>query len=236
MTENKIKAGDISLTYLQTGKSDGKPILFLHSLFMSSNDWNDILNSFSENYCVYALNLRGHSTSDWPGTYSFDVMAKDVLNFLDALKIDKVILIGHSLGGIASYFIAALHPERIAALVLEEAPPPKPVTKPFNFGSKPKGKLPYDWSAITGIVDLLNHADDGWWKLAERIEAPTLLISGGKSSHVPQIWNQELAALIPNSKLVEMKGGHFVHSKYPKEFVEQLNEFLFTLKFDPANR
>lgn len=225
--EKQIDAGDIKLTYYESGNEQAPTLVFVHSLFTSAKDWKDITNAFENNFRVITLNLRGHSTSEWKGNYTFEKMAEDLKNFLDALHIEKTICIGHSLGGIVSYFFAATYPDRVVKLILEEAPPPKPVDKPFNFGSKPNKKLPYDWNAIVSVVDQLNKAKPEWWAIAKNITAPTLVIGGGKSSHVPQEWNTELAQLIPNAKHVLLKGGHFVHSKHPRLFIDVVNNFLF---------
>jgi pimeloyl-ACP methyl ester carboxylesterase len=229
--EFTVTVGDgVKLTYRVYGKPDAPPMVLVHALFMDAQDWTKIVEAFSDRYRVYALNLRGHGTSDWPGQYSFDVMAQDIVGFMTALKLDRPVLVGHSLGGIVSYFVAATHPDSVSALVLEEAPPPQMGGGPFDFGVRPKGKLPYDWLAITAIVDQLNNPDPGWWNIAVRIKAPTLVIGGGPTSHVPQAWNVDLAAGIPNSHLVTLGGGHFVHQKRATPFIREVTAFLSRLE------
>ncbi len=64
---------------------------------------------------VYAVNLRGHGPSDWPGTYSIGLMAEDVTRLLDGgLSRVPVDLVGHSLGGLVACQVAAPGPELAA--------------------------------------------------------------------------------------------------------------------------
>lgn len=229
--ELAVTVGDgLKLTYLVSGKPDAPPLVLVHALFMDAMDWAEVAAALSAQYRVFAVNLRGHGSSDWPGQYSFELMAQDVVGFLDALNLERPVLVGHSLGGITSYFVAATHPARISALVLEEGPPPQVGGGPFNFGPRPTGKLPYDWLAVAAVENHLNHPDPAWWNLAGQITAPTLVISGGPSSHVPEAWHADLAEKIPNSRLVTLGGGHFVHQKQRQRFIAEVTAFLAGLK------
>lgn len=228
--KSSVQTGNVRLTYLAYGNPASPPMVLVHALFMSANDWSDVAAAFSDRYRIYALNQRGHGDSDWPGEYSFTRMAEDVVGFLDALHLNQVVLVGHSLGGIVSYFVAATHPDRVLALILEEGPPPRVGGGPFDFGPRPAGKLSFDWSAVTAVMALLNQPDPAWWDLAGHISAPTLVIGGGSTSHVPQAWNAALVENIPNSRLVTLGGGHFVHQNRPQRFISEMAVFLSGLE------
>lgn len=73
---------------------------------------------------MYALDLRGHGGSDWPGTYSFQLMHDDVRDVLDQLGLGTVTLIGHSMGGTVAYLAVMRQPGRVGRLIVEDAPPP----------------------------------------------------------------------------------------------------------------
>lgn len=224
--ERAVTVNGIRLTYRDYGNPQGTPLIFVHGLFDSALDWAGIVPAFAEQYHIYALNQRGHATSEYPGVYSFALMAADIIGFLDALDLKRAIVVGHSLGGIVSFFAAGQHPERFAALVMEEAPPPRPTGETFNFGGRPDGKLPYDWAVVTAIVGELNHPDPTWWDGAGRITAPVLMIGGGPTSHVPQEWISDLAARIPDCRVVTLGGGHLVHRQRPKPYIDAVKAFL----------
>lgn len=234
-TELAVTVGDgLKLTYLVSGEPDAPPLVLVHALSTGATDWATVTAALSAEYRVFAVNQRGHGSSDWPGEYSFELMAQDLAGFLDALELERPILVGHSLGGIVSYFVAATHPDRIAALVLEEGPPPQVGGERFDFGPRPKGKLSFDWQIVAAVEDHLNDPDPGWWNLASRIAAPTLVISGGPSSHVPEAWEADLAARIPNGRLVTLAGGHFVHDRHPQRFIAEVTAFLAGLNRESA--
>jgi pimeloyl-ACP methyl ester carboxylesterase len=57
--------------------------------------------ALSGSWHVYALDLRGHGGSDWPGTYTLALLRDDVVAFLDMLELPQVTVIGYSMGGAA---------------------------------------------------------------------------------------------------------------------------------------
>lgn len=224
--ERTVQVNGVRLTYREYGNPAAPPMVFVHGLFDNALHWGAVVPAFADQYHIYALNQRGHATSAYPGVYSFDLMAQDLIGFLNALDLERVTLVGHSLGGIVSFFVAGEYPEQIAALVMEEAPPPRPTGATFDFGGQPEGELPYDWEAAKAIIGQLNAPDPTWWDGAARITAPTLMIGGGPTSHIPQEWITQLAALIPNSQVVTLSGGHLVHHKHPGAFVDAVKVFL----------
>ncbi len=77
---------------------------------------------FTDNFHVIALDRRGHGDSDHPETgYDTDTLTEDLRQFLDTLKIDQVILAGHSMARIELSRFAALYPERVLKLVFLDA-------------------------------------------------------------------------------------------------------------------
>src|ERR1035438_7493297 len=71
--------------------------------------WAAVAAQFAKRFRVYALDLRGHGDSDWPGIYSFELIRDDVLGVLDQLGLDRVTLVGHSMGGTVAYLVAMAH-------------------------------------------------------------------------------------------------------------------------------
>jgi pimeloyl-ACP methyl ester carboxylesterase len=89
----------VRLAYHVKGEPDAPPMILLHGLGSGAGSWNTVTGQLAETHRVYALYQRGHGHSGWPGKYTLELMRDDVLAFLDALALHRVVLIGHSMGG-----------------------------------------------------------------------------------------------------------------------------------------
>ena len=100
--------------------SDEVPVLFVHCDCGTHEQWRDALDHVRLARGAAALDLRGHGASDPPanGDYSFAGRAEDVGAVLDALGFDRVVIVGHSGGGVTALHFAAQHAARVAALLL----------------------------------------------------------------------------------------------------------------------
>ncbi|MBP2400570.1 alpha/beta fold hydrolase [Streptomyces syringium] len=119
-----VETGAVRLAYRVSGQPDAPPLVLLHALGENAADWDAVAPAFARHRRVFALDLRGHGRSDWPGDYSLELMQGDVIRFLDVLGLGQVDLIGHSMGGIVAYLLAGNHPQRVRRLVLEDVPVP----------------------------------------------------------------------------------------------------------------
>jgi len=116
-----VNVNGIRLHYLDWG-SDGPVLLFLTGLGLSAHIYDKFAPRFIDKFHVIALTRRGHGDSDYPETgYDVDTLTEDVRQFMDSLKIDKAILVGHSMANVELCHFAALHPERIEKLVFLDA-------------------------------------------------------------------------------------------------------------------
>ena len=107
------------IAYRLEGKKDAPVILFANSIATTMNMWNVNLKDFTKDYRVLRYDFRGHGDSDNPdGPYSLDRLGYDVIEMLDALKIEKVHFVGLSLGGFVAQWLALRAPEKIDMLVL----------------------------------------------------------------------------------------------------------------------
>jgi 3-oxoadipate enol-lactonase len=86
--------------------------------------------------------------------------------------------------------------------------------------------LPFDWRAVTALSSQLEDPDPAWWDRLIDITAPTLLITGGSTSHVPQDKLAEVARRIPCCAVTSIPVGHKVHEAAPREFIAALGEFV----------
>jgi pimeloyl-ACP methyl ester carboxylesterase len=100
--------------------SRGPTLLFVHGHLASSASWKEVLGAVAPGRQAIAVDLPGFGFSDrpWPFDYTAAGEAAALLAFLDARGIGRVVLVGNSLGGTTAMWLAADHPERVAALVL----------------------------------------------------------------------------------------------------------------------
>jgi pimeloyl-ACP methyl ester carboxylesterase len=104
---------------------EGTLLLFLHGFGNSSRVWDDCAPSLAPHYRVIALDQRGHGDSDRDPEQRYEPasMARDVEAVLAALGAQRVVLVGHSMGGRVSMEFAGTHPEMLAGLVLVDIGP-----------------------------------------------------------------------------------------------------------------
>lgn len=106
-------------------RTDGRPVLFVHGFSNDRFVFEDVARALSAEARPIAHDLRGHGDSDWsiPRRYHLHDHAGDLWAVLEALELDRVALVGHSLGGNVATLFAARHPERVEALVLVDTGP-----------------------------------------------------------------------------------------------------------------
>src|SRR4051812_37227577 len=198
-------------------------VLLLHGTGATAEDWDVVATRLSDHRTVYAVDLRGHGRSDWPGTYSIDLLAEDVLGLLDQ-RTQPVDLVGHSLGGLVACKVAAAMPARVRRLVLEDVgiPHPRPPAPP----ERPEGPLAFDWAVVEQVRPEIDDPDPQWSDIVSRVRAPTLAIGGGSQSFVPHEHVAELVGRLQDGRLATIESGHLVHQSRPDEFIDLLLDFL----------
>ncbi|MGY4920289.1 alpha/beta fold hydrolase [Streptomyces sp. 900116325] len=221
---HSVDVGGVRLAYQVSGPPKAPPLILLHALGEDAADWDVVAPVFAHSWRVYALDLRGHGRSDWPGDYSLQLMRDDVLGFLDALALDRVDLMGHSMGGIVAYLFAEEYPQRVDRLVLEDVPVPRPREKAVP--TRPDGNLTFDWEMVLALRRQVDTPDPAWLERLSEITAETLVVAGGPGSHVPQNGIIELARRVPRGRVVTIPAGHLIHNAEPTVFVEVVMRFL----------
>jgi pimeloyl-ACP methyl ester carboxylesterase len=219
-----VEAGEIRLAYQVWGSPAAPPLVLLHALAEGAADWDGVAPRFARHWRVYAPDLRGHGRSDWPGAYSVELMRADVLGFLDALELNRVDLIGHSMGGLVAYLLAGDHPQRVGRLILEDIA--ALLRREPSIPAKPDGVLPYDWEMVLAIRGQIDDPDPAWLEQLSKITAETLVIGGGPLSHIPQDRVAELARQIPGARLETIAAGHLIHDADPDAFTRAALTFL----------
>lgn len=113
------------------GASNPRPLtlLFLHGTAGSSADFEPQFDHFRKTMRVVTLDLRGHGQSARPGSgYAIEDFADDLERLVGELGLDRIVVVGHSLGGLIALELASRKPEYLAGIVMIDAamliPPP----------------------------------------------------------------------------------------------------------------
>jgi pimeloyl-ACP methyl ester carboxylesterase len=109
------------------GPEDAEPIIFLHGFPESHRAWRHQLTNLVRDFRVIAPDQRGYAGSDKPEgveEYRVGKIVADLIALADALGIGRFTLVGHDWGGAAAWAAALAHPERVARLVIINAPHP----------------------------------------------------------------------------------------------------------------
>lgn len=117
--------------FLQWGPADeavaraAPSILVLHGSNQSAHSWDLVSLHLADRFNVFALDQRGHGDSEWSrdSDYSSEAMGLDAAAFIDAIGLDHLYVVGHSMGGQNAMRLALAHPERVSRLVLVDIGP-----------------------------------------------------------------------------------------------------------------
>ena len=108
-----------SVFYFEAGNPDQPAIMMIHGLGDEADTWRYQIAPLAENHHVIAMDLPGFGRSDHiRQAYTPELMKQSILELMDVLGLEKVTLVGSSLGGILSQGIAVEHPDRLNGLVL----------------------------------------------------------------------------------------------------------------------
>ncbi|XP_054706699.1 protein ABHD11-like, partial [Uloborus diversus] len=123
---------NVTLAYIccepEGGKSDSPPIILHHGFTSCKERWKPILQTLANQSkrVVYAIDARNHGESERSDFFNFDILTKDLENFMEAKGISKATLIGHSMGGVVTMALAVTTPEKVEKLIIEDVSPKEP--------------------------------------------------------------------------------------------------------------
>jgi len=106
-----------------TSESEALPVLLIHGLFGTLDNLGILARDLKQQHKVLQVDTRNHGQSPRSDDMSYAAMAQDLLDTLDELGFEKVIVIGHSMGGKAAMAMTALAPDRIEKLVVIDVAP-----------------------------------------------------------------------------------------------------------------
>ena len=120
-----ISANGLKLHYLDFGNPSKPPLVCIHGLSGNAHNFDGLAPHLMNDHHVMSIDVRGRGDSQWgpPGEYTPPVYVSDLALMLDALELDRVTLIGTSMGGIISMIFAGGYPQRVERLVLNDIGP-----------------------------------------------------------------------------------------------------------------
>lgn len=147
-----VKTGNFTTNYLEVGeKNGGVPLLFIHGSGPGVSgyaNWRLILPLVEEQNHAFAIDMIGFGYSDKPTgdevDYGIDLWTQQIIDFMDAKKLDKVNIVGNSFGGSLAFSVALKYPERINKLITMGA-----------MGTQ--GDIPYGLNEVWGYKGTNEH-------------------------------------------------------------------------------
>jgi pimeloyl-ACP methyl ester carboxylesterase len=126
-----MKVNGLELSLLEWGVPGRPPLCFLHGGSAHAHWFDGVAPAFAEGHHVVSLDQRGHGESEWSpaGAYATPDFASDLLGVMDQLGWERMILVGHSMGGHNAMSFSAWHPERVQALVIVDSRPSMPAER-----------------------------------------------------------------------------------------------------------
>ena len=104
-------------------EGEGFPLVIVHGLYGSSDNWLTVGKKLSARFKVYMIDQRNHGRSPNSDEHSYEALKNDLAEFFDEHKIEKAIVMGHSMGGKTAMCFAADYPERIEKLIVVDIAP-----------------------------------------------------------------------------------------------------------------
>jgi pimeloyl-ACP methyl ester carboxylesterase len=248
----RIETAEGELFYtLKKGPEGGPVLVLVHGAGGSRLHWPSQLRRLPR-ATVYSLDLPGHGRSKGDGCQRIDCYADSVLGFLNAVKVSRAVIVGHSMGGAIAQTLALQAAEQISAVVLVGTGARLRVARAILEGIQNDFEAAIDlitwyaWSqdaessltAIgrkalwqTGSRVLLGDfvACDRFDVMADLpdIRVPTLVITGTADKLTPVKYARYLAERIPRARLVTVEGaGHMVMLERPEQVADAVREFV----------
>jgi pimeloyl-ACP methyl ester carboxylesterase len=236
----EIRVGGWPVRYEAAG--DGEPVVLVHGLSASTRWWYRNVPAIAERYRIYLVDLPGFGgMRRFRRQFVLAETASWLSQWIEAAGLERVHLVGHSMGGYASVRLAASRPELVRRLVLV-APAGVPDGRsmlghlvPLMLAAR------YATPAFMPVLvrDALRMGPTTLWRAArdllaedvredlQKIEASTLLVWGENDPLIPPAVGDLLREEIPDSRLLLMRGaGHVPMFDRPSEFDAALLAFL----------
>jgi len=244
----------LAFSYLDAG-GNGRVLVALHAHLMEAATFAPLASALSPQWRVVALDQRGQGFSSHAPTYTRADYLGDLAALFGHLGLETAALLGNSLGGVNAYQFAALYPQRVSALIIEDVG--AVISDDISF------ILPWAGTFVTRedlanqvgarfapyFEDSFRHTECGWklafepremvasqrllcgdhWQDWLATDCPALLIRGRDSRVTTAEHTEQMAERRPNTTLLSLDGGHVLHKETPTEFTSAVRTFLQNL-------
>jgi 3-oxoadipate enol-lactonase len=114
-----VKANGLVIHYLDEGRRDGRPIVFINALGCDLRIWTEVAEILAPDFRVITYDKRGHGLSEsGPDKCEIADYASDLMGLLDSVGVGRATIVGLSIGGVIAQEFYRQRPDRVAALVL----------------------------------------------------------------------------------------------------------------------
>lgn len=226
-TEADIELSDMTMHYALYG-DEGYPLILVHGNGGSKNSLKEAAEYLANDYKVYVIESRCHGESSDPGVISYDLMAKDIKEFIETMGLEKPYLMGHSDGGINALTVAYTYPDLLGGFISCGANTTPDTFKPYF----PLGVRVMNLAKPDKLNDMMLTLPQMNEELLSKITCPAYIVAG----EYDIMWLSDSVFIhecIPGSKIAIIKGAN--HSSYisqngkqaytlAKEFFGSLNK------------
>lgn len=240
-----LKCGSYHWVYSKDGS--GPPLLLIHGLSGSVRWWRRNIPELARHFTVYAVELQGFAGNRRGRPLSFTASADSLAAFMEAIGVDRAHVVGHSMGGHISLYLAVHHPERVNRLVL--AAPSGMIRRALARMALRLAQYGHYEAlsfAPTVVVDALRAGPvnlllaarailrDDVEEMLASVSATTLVMAGERDPLVPAASCAQFAEIIPRARLVVLEGAaHNLMWSHHTAFNRAVLEFLLEPKDDP---
>lgn len=247
LVEKQLDWENSSIRYLGGKTSTGAQLLFVHGWGIGIEPYRESLNILSDRYQVIAPYLPGFGKSTAPLVRDYSDYARLMIDFINILKLPKVHLIGHSMGGAIAIALAALKPSLVRSLTIVDS-----TGIPLNSSLEVLLKRAIEMPAQMGQMQLMPTLEiirclsynslvnphrviqaasmileKDIRPLLPRIEAPSLVLWGANDILTPITHGKEIAKGIKGSKLLVVDGVfHEWNFFFPDKFTAIVSNFI----------
>ena len=224
--EDDIQLSEIKMHYSVYGES-GYPLILVHGNGGSQDSLKEAATYLANDYTVYVIESRCHGQSSDPGVISYDLMAKDIKEFIEEMHLEKPFLMGHSDGGINALTVAYTYPDLLGGFISCGANTTPETLKPY-FTIAVKVNDIFKPNKLNDMMLTLPQMNE---ELLSKITCPAYIVAG----EFDIMWLSDSVLIhesIKDSKIAIIKGAD--HSSYISQDGKQAyvlaKEFFSTIE------